>query len=93
MINLQFEFKYLLVVLSIFLIIGGLYFKFLYDVPDGQDQTNNFVSWFLVVIGIIGIIISVTMKKRINPLVTESDDDSLESDSTNDKSRNRRWKR
>jgi predicted MFS family arabinose efflux permease len=90
---MQFEIKYLLVVLSIFLIVGGLYFKFLYDVPDGQDQTNNFVSWFLVVIGIIGIIASITMKKRINPLMTESDDDSLESDFTYDKNRSRRWKR
>ena len=79
---MHFEIKYFLVILSILLIIGGLYFKFLYDVPDGQDKTNNFVSWFLVIIGIIGIMISVIWKKTINPIMADSDDDSsFENDS------------
>ncbi len=94
---MHFEIKYFLVILSILLIIGGLYFKFLYDVPDGQDKTNNFVSWFLVIIGIIGIMISVIWKKTINPLMTDSDDDddvnSFEHDSDDDKKRKRIWKR
>ena len=79
---MNFEIKYLLVILSILLIIGGLYFKFLYDIPDGQEKTNNLVSWFLVVIGIIGIMVSVMWKKTINSVKTDSDDDdSSESDS------------
>ncbi len=91
---MQFEIKYLIVILSILLIVGGLYFKFLYDVPDGQDKTNAFVSWFLVVIGIIGIMVSALWKKRINPIITEYDDDnSFESDSTINKRRFGTWKR
>ncbi len=74
-ITMNFEIKYFIVILSILLIIGGLYFKFLYDVPDGQEKTNNLVSWFLVVIGIIGINVSVIWKKTINPIKTDSDDD------------------
>ena len=35
------EIKYFAVALSALLIIGGLYFKFLYDVPDGEEKTNN----------------------------------------------------
>ena len=95
MINMHFEIKYLIVILSILLIVGGLYFKFLYDVPDGQDKTNAFVSWFLVVIGIIGIMVSALWKKKINPIITESDNDnnSFESDSSMDKRRFGTWKR
>ncbi len=91
---MHFEFKYLIVILSILLIVGGLYFKFLYDVPDGQDKTNSFVSWILVIIGIIGIMISALWKKR-NPskLTDSSDDSSPENDSLDDKRRNRTWKR
>ncbi len=91
---MHFEFKYLIVILSILLIVGGMYFKFLYDVPDGQDKTNSFVSWILVIIGIIGIMISALWKKRIPAILTDSDDDSsLENDSPDDKRRNRTWKR
>ena len=52
------EIKYFAVALSALLIIGGLYFKFLYDVPDGEEKTNNLVSWFLVVMGIIGFMMA-----------------------------------
>ena len=92
---MHFEFKYLIVILSILLIVGGLYFKFLYDVPDGQDKTNSFVSWILVIIGIIGIMISALWKKRITLQIDRliSDDSSPENDSLDDKRRNRTWKR
>jgi hypothetical protein len=49
----------------------------------------------LVVIGIIGIMVAVLWKKRINPIMTESDgnDNSIDSDSTTDKRRYGTWKR
>lgn len=70
-------------ILSAVLIFGGLYFKFLYDVPDGQDQTNTWVSWTLVILGVSGIIVSSLWKKS-NPLAIEKEneetDTSYESD-------------
>lgn len=70
---MHIEVKYLIMILSAILIFGGLYFKFLYDVPDGQDLTNMWVSWTLVVLGVSGIIISSIWKKR-NPLAVEEED-------------------
>jgi uncharacterized membrane protein len=72
---MQFEIKYLITILSAILIFGGLYFKFLYDVPDGEDITNMWVSWFLIILGVIGIIVSALWKKR-NPLEVDSGDDA-----------------
>ncbi len=59
--------KYLVTVFSAILIFGGLYFKFLYDVPDGEETTNTWVSWMLVIFGVIGIMVSLMWKTR-NPL-------------------------
>jgi len=59
--------KYVVTVFSAVLIFGGLYFKFLYDVPDGEETTNTWVSWILVIFGVIGIMISLMWKTR-NPL-------------------------
>jgi hypothetical protein len=70
---MHIEIKYLIMILSAILIFGGLYFKFLYDVPDGQDLTNMWVSWTLVVLGVSGIIVSSLWKKR-NPLAVEEED-------------------
>src|SRR5437870_4539312 len=70
---MHMEVKYLIMILSAILIFGGLYFKFLYDVPDGQDLTNMWVSWTLVVFGVSGIIASSLWKKR-NPLAVEEED-------------------
>jgi hypothetical protein len=53
---------------------GGLYFKFLYDVPDGSETTNTWVSWILVIFGVIGIMISLMWKTR-NPLELYDKDD------------------
>ena len=71
---MQFEIKYLIAVLAAILIFGGLYFKFLYDVPDGEEITNMWVSWFLIIFGVIGITVSALWKKR-NPLEVDSGDD------------------
>ncbi len=59
--------RYIIVALSAILIFGGLYLKFLYDVPDAQYMTNRLTSWALVVLGIIGIMIGLLWKSR-NPL-------------------------
>ncbi len=72
---MQFEIKYLIAVLSAILIFGGLYLKFLYDVPDAEAITNMWVSWFLIIFGIIGIAVSALWQKR-NPLEVESGDDT-----------------
>ena len=63
----KLEMKYIVTVFSAVLIFGGLYFKFLYDVPDGSESTNTLVSWMLVIFGVIGIMISLMWKTR-NPL-------------------------
>lgn len=76
---MHLEIKYLIVLLSIVLIFGGLYFKFLYDVPDGEEVTNMWVSWFLIIFGVIGILASTLWKKR-NPLHIEGPDDDEEQD-------------
>ena len=62
--------RYLIAILSLLLIFGGLYFKFLYDVPDAEGPTNLWVSWALVVLGIIGIMASALWKAR-NPFETK----------------------
>lgn len=61
------EIKYFIAILCALLIFGGLYFKFLYDVPDGEEKTNSLVSWFLVVFGVIGIMITALWRSK-NPL-------------------------
>ena len=37
----------------------GLYFKFLYDVPDAQESINFFVSWFLIIVGIGSLLMNL----------------------------------
>ena len=73
--SVHFDIRYLIAILSVVLIIGGFYFKFLYDVPDGEEITNMWTSWLMIVLGIIGIMISVLHKKRRNPLIEDLDDD------------------
>jgi hypothetical protein len=80
---MHLEIRYLVTILSAILIFGGLYFKFLYDVPDGEDITNMWVSWFLIIIGVIGIMVSALWKKR-NPLQVVGDDDSEEDEYVSD---------
>jgi hypothetical protein len=72
----KLEIKYFVVGLCVLLIIGGLYFRFLYDVPDSQEKTNNFVSWSLVVIGIAGMMV-VGLWKSKNPLESFENDNVI----------------
>jgi hypothetical protein len=72
---LKVEGRYLIAALSLILIFGGMYFKFLYDVPDGEEATNAWVSWLLVVFGIVGIMVSVLWKTR-DPLEIRNRDKS-----------------
>ena len=46
----------------------------MYDVPDGQEVTNMWVSLTLVILGVSGIIISSLWKKK-NPLEIEKEED------------------
>jgi uncharacterized membrane protein YqhA len=69
---MHIEVKYLALILSIILILGGLYFKFLYDVPDGQEQTNMWVSVTLVILGVSGMALSSLWRKK-NPLEVQKD--------------------
>jgi hypothetical protein len=75
--TLQLDIRYLILVLSVVLIFGGIYFKFLYDVPDGEETTNMWMSWLLIVLGIIGLMITALWKKKENPLLIDSDDDEI----------------
>ena len=69
---MHIEVKYLILILSVILIFGGLYFKFLYDVPDGEEQTNMWVSLALVVLGVSGMALSSLWRKK-NPLEVQND--------------------
>lgn len=70
---MHMEIRYLIIILSAILIFGGLYFKFVYDVPDGQEITNIWVSLILVILGVSGIIISSLWRKK-NPLEIKKED-------------------
>ena len=69
---MHIEVKYLILILSVILIFGGLYFKFLYDVPDGQEQTNMWVSLTLVILGVSGTVVGSLWRKK-NPLEVQKD--------------------
>jgi len=47
----------------------------MYDVPDGEEITNMWVSWFLIIFGVIGILASTLWKKRDPLSITDPDDD------------------
>ncbi len=74
---MKVEGRYLIAALSLILIFGGAYFKFLYDVPDGGEAINAWVSWLLVVFGIVGIMVSALWKTR-NPLEKRKSDESTD---------------
>jgi uncharacterized membrane protein len=60
--------KYLIALGSTIIFLVGAYLKFLYDVPDAQEITNTWVSWFLIALGAIGFIVSLVWKKKRNPI-------------------------
>jgi hypothetical protein len=59
--------------ITLAILVFGLYLKFFYDVPDIQEVTNMWVSWLLLILGIMGIVVSVLWKKKRNPLMESSD--------------------
>lgn len=65
----SFDTRYLIALGSAIVFLVGVYLKFLYDVPDVQEVTNMWVSWFLIVLGVIGIIVSLVWKKKRRPLI------------------------
>jgi len=71
--QMRLETKYLIATLSAVILVGGLYLQFLYDVPDAQEVTNTWVSWFLIILGIAGLIVSLVWKQRKNPLLAKDD--------------------
>ncbi len=46
-------------ILSVIIVGAGVYLKFFYDVPDAQESINFFVSWFLIIVGIAGFLITI----------------------------------
>jgi len=51
--------KQVFLFISLAVIGAGLYLQYLYDVPDSQANINFFVSWFLVIVGISGMLINL----------------------------------
>ncbi len=49
-------------VLSLVVLIAGLYLKFVYDVPDGQESINLFVSGFLMIVGTSSLLVNLLWK-------------------------------
>jgi H+/Cl- antiporter ClcA len=78
--TVHFDIRYLIAILSVVLIIGGFYFKFLYDVPDGEETTNLWTSWLMIVLGIVGIMISILHKKRRASMIEDFDDNNYDND-------------
>jgi hypothetical protein len=54
--------KQILFFISLAVIGAGLYFKYLYDVPDSQEAINFFVSWFLIIVGLASLLINLFWK-------------------------------
>jgi predicted MFS family arabinose efflux permease len=73
--RIEIESKHLAGILSALLILAGIYLMFLYDVPDSEEVTNMWISWLLLIFGIIGVVVSSLWKEKRNPLI-ESDDNS-----------------
>jgi hypothetical protein len=60
--------RYIIAGVSIIPIIGALYLQFIYDVPDSQEVINMWVSLGLILMGAIGLIVSLLLKNARNPL-------------------------
>jgi hypothetical protein len=59
--------KQIFLFISLAIIGAGLYFKYLYDVPDSQEAVNYFVSWFLIIVGLASLLINLFWKTPKSP--------------------------
>jgi hypothetical protein len=66
---MPFDSKYIAAGFSVVLLLGGVYLKFFYDVPDALEVINIWVSWGLILLGVVGLIVSLLWKKARNPLL------------------------
>jgi hypothetical protein len=60
------QMKQVFLFISLGVIGVGLYLKYIYDVPDAEENINFFVSWFLIIVGISSLLINLlwTVKPR-----------------------------
>jgi hypothetical protein len=60
--------KQIFLFISLMVLGFGLYLLFFTDVPDSQEQTNLFTSWFLIIIGVSSALINLfwsNAKKKV----------------------------
>jgi hypothetical protein len=57
--------KQIFLFVSLVVIGAGVYLKFIYDVPDNQEEINFFVSWFLMIVGVSSLLINLLWKTRV----------------------------
>jgi hypothetical protein len=63
---------YPIVAISLLLLVGGMYLMFLYEVPDGQEVTNMWASYFLIILGAAGSVVALLWKEKRNPFAQSS---------------------
>jgi Na+-transporting methylmalonyl-CoA/oxaloacetate decarboxylase gamma subunit len=54
--------RHVFLVLSIVVLAMGAYLKLFYDVPDGQETINFFVSGVLLIVGVSSLLVNVFWK-------------------------------
>jgi amino acid transporter len=63
--------NYIIAAFSLILILAGVYLNFFYEVPDGQELTNLWTASFLIVLGLVGVVVSVLWKRRRYPVALD----------------------
>jgi len=53
--------------LSLALLGIGLYFKYLYDVPDAQETINFFTGWFFIIVGVGSLLMNLFWTNKKPP--------------------------
>ena len=53
------QMKQIFLFISLAVVGIGLYLKFLYDVPDSQEQINFFVGWFFIIVGVGSLLANI----------------------------------
>ena len=62
----QINMRQILFFISLAVLAFGLYLKFFHDVPDTQEAINFFVSWFLIIVSISGMLVNMFWSKTKN---------------------------